>query len=59
MTANKPKHMCAYTLIELLVVIAIIDPGELDSERYNKQDANYLFFDGHVQLLRWKKPVPT
>ena len=29
-------------------------PGELDSERHTKR-ANYLFFDGHVQLLNWEQ----
>ncbi|HEY1661690.1 MAG TPA: type II secretion system protein [Verrucomicrobiae bacterium] len=31
------------------------DPGELDSERHFKESASYLFFDGHVQLLKWKE----
>lgn len=36
-----------------------IDPGELDIGRHNGQ-ANYLFFDGHVQLLRWEQTIaPT
>jgi len=29
------------------------DPGELDDQRHGK-GANYLFFDGHVQLWRWE-----
>lgn len=31
-------------------------PGQLDTQRHSGR-ANYLFFDGHVELLQWQETV--
>jgi prepilin-type processing-associated H-X9-DG protein len=35
-----------------------ISPGELDNLRHTRR-ANYLFFDGHVQLAKWEDTTAT